>query len=228
MAAMDGGESELYVSPQIEELLGFSQKEWLNNPILWYTQLHPEDQARWHEEFANTCATGEPSQSIYRFIARDGRVVWVHGEAQMVRDASGMPLFLQGVAFDITGMKEAEEGLRALNATLEERVAERTAVAETMTRELLRSNEALRDYGRVVSHELLEPLRTMRSYIRHLAERCGAALDQQAAEYISGSMNAADRMRILIQHCLISRFEQPVESECSPQPRRVPGDEHQR
>ena len=41
MAAMDEGANELYVSPQIEELLGFSQKEWVENPILWFTQLHP-------------------------------------------------------------------------------------------------------------------------------------------------------------------------------------------
>src|SRR5262249_50224726 len=71
MAALDGGLNELYVSPQVEELLGFSQKEWLENPVLWYTQLHPEDRLRWHEEFARTCATGEPFRSVYRFLSRD-------------------------------------------------------------------------------------------------------------------------------------------------------------
>ena len=44
----------------------------------------------------------------------------------MVRDEDGRPLFLQGVAFDITGIKQAEEDLQALNQTLEQRVAERT------------------------------------------------------------------------------------------------------
>src|SRR6516165_2441224 len=55
MAALDEGVSELYVSPQIEALLGFSQKEWLEDPILWYTRLHPDDRERWHQEFARTC-----------------------------------------------------------------------------------------------------------------------------------------------------------------------------
>ena len=86
---MDEGANELYVSPQIEALLGFSQKEWVENPILWYTQLHPDDRPRWHEEFAETVATGGPFRSVYRFVARDGRVVWVHGEAQVVRDEDG-------------------------------------------------------------------------------------------------------------------------------------------
>ena len=164
MAALDEGVNELYVSPQIEELLGYSQQEWLENPILWYTQLHPEDRLRWHTEFAHTCATGEPFRSVYRFISRDGRVVWVHGEAKVVRE-DGKPLFLQGVAFDVTGIKQAQEELQALNQTLEERVAERTAVAEQRVQQLARSNAALEQFGYVVAHDLRQPLRTMKSYI---------------------------------------------------------------
>lgn len=138
MAALDEtGERELYVSPQIEELLGFSQKEWVENPILWFEQLHPGDRERWHQEFAETVSGGKPFRSVYRFVARDGRVVWVHGEAQVVRDEDGRPLFLQGVAFDISGIKQAEIDLQAINAMLEQRVAERTA-------ELTRSEAALR------------------------------------------------------------------------------------
>ena len=60
MAALDGGINELYVSPQIESLLGFTQREWLEDPVLWYRQLHPDDRERWHTEFALTCATGKP------------------------------------------------------------------------------------------------------------------------------------------------------------------------
>ena len=112
IAPLDESVPELYVSPQIEQLLGFSQKEWLEDPVLWYRQLHPDDQARWNIQFAPTCATGEPFNSVYRFIAKDGHVVWVHGSASVVRDADGVPSFLQGVAFDITSIREAEQALR--------------------------------------------------------------------------------------------------------------------
>src|SRR6516164_3480509 len=156
MAALDEGVNELYVSPQIETLLGFSQKEWLEDPILWYAQLHPDDRPRWHVEFAHTCATGEPFRSVYRFVARDGRVVWVHGEAQVVRDEDGRPLFLQGVAFDISGIKQAEINLQALNTVLERRVAERTAEVEDRSRELARSNQALNEFTYVTAHDLRE------------------------------------------------------------------------
>ncbi|HZV04314.1 MAG TPA: PAS domain S-box protein [Gemmataceae bacterium] len=150
----DASERELYVSPQIETLLGFSQKEWLEDPLLWYTQLHPDDRYRWHEEFARTIATGEPFRSVYRFVARDGRVVWVHGEARVVRDDDGRPLFLQGVAFDITTIKQAEQ-------ELEQRVKERT-------QELAQSKAKLEVFAYTASHDLKEPLRAIGIYTQRL------------------------------------------------------------
>jgi PAS domain S-box-containing protein len=152
MAALDEGINELYVSPQIVDLLGFTQQEWLDDPVLWHRQLHPADRERWHVDFARTCATAQPFRSVYRFLARDGRVVWVHGEAKVYRDKDGRPMFLQGVAFDITERKEAEEELKLLNRTLEDRVADRTSA-------LKRSNDALARYGHHVAHEMKKPLR---------------------------------------------------------------------
>ncbi len=137
MAALDGGVNDLYISPQIETLLGYTQQEWLEDPVLWFSRLHPDDRERWHAEFARTCAAGERFRSEYRFVARDGRIVWVHGEAQVVRDEAGRPLFLQGLAFDITERKRAEETLHRAHEALEERVRDRTA-------ELAAANETLR------------------------------------------------------------------------------------
>ena len=122
MAVLGEGDNEIYVSPHIETLLGFTQTEWLENPFLWYTQLHPDDREIWHQEFARGCRTGGPFRAECRFLARDGRVVWVHGEARLVKDDLGRPLFLQGVAFDITEAKKAEATmLRQAVQTTEER-----------------------------------------------------------------------------------------------------------
>src|SRR4051812_8986965 len=118
MAPLDGSVSELYVSPQIENMLGFSAEEWLRNPILWYQQLHPDDKERWQEDFARTLNAGEHFRSDYRFIARDGRTVWLHGEAKVITDEDGQPLFLQGVAFDVTDRMEAQEKLERKNSEL--------------------------------------------------------------------------------------------------------------
>jgi len=108
IAVLGEGENEVYVNPQIETLLGFTQTEWLENPFLWYSQLYPDDRPLLYEEFARGCQTGGPFKAECRLIARDGRIVWVRGEARLIKDERGRPLFLQGVAFDVTESKRAE------------------------------------------------------------------------------------------------------------------------
>jgi PAS domain S-box-containing protein len=111
MAYLDRGIGEAYVSPQIESALGFSQKEWLEDPVLWYQQIHPEDKSRWSVEAAEMFLTGEPLRSAYRVLARDGHVIWFHCEAKMIRRPDGTPWFLHGIAFDITELKHTEAAL---------------------------------------------------------------------------------------------------------------------
>lgn len=116
---------ELYVSPQIQSLLGFSQEEWLSDPFLWYRQLHPDDRDRCNHEFARGCRTGGPFRADFRALARSGEIVWVHGEARVVRDEQGLPLFIQGVAYDITESKRAEEALREFATKIQASLAEK-------------------------------------------------------------------------------------------------------
>ena len=121
MAYLDEGIGEAYVSPQIEASLGFSQQEWLEDPVRWYQRIHPEDKARWSLEAATMLVTGGPLRSAYRVIARDGRMLWFHCQAAMMRHGDGRPSFIHGVAIDITDLKRAEQALqeeRNLMATI--------------------------------------------------------------------------------------------------------------
>jgi PAS domain S-box-containing protein len=211
MAPLDGTTGELYVSPQIEAILGFSQQEWLRDPILWHRQLHPDDRARWNSEFAPTVALGKPFCSVYRFLARDGHVVWVQGEANVVHDEEGRPLFLQGVAFDITRLKQAEEELKALNEILEQRVAERTALAEQRAQELARSNAELEKFAYVASHDLREPLRTLKNYPKLLAKRYTGQIDATADDFIQRIVAGADYMEKLID--ALSKYSRVIRGE---------------
>jgi PAS domain S-box-containing protein len=123
MAYLDQGIGEAYVSPHIEKTLGFSQKEWLEDPVRWYRQIHRDDKDRWSQEAAGTFLSGKPLRSAYRVMARDGRVVWFHCEARLVRRDDGRPWFIHGVGFDISEFKQIEQALQqernVLSAILE-------------------------------------------------------------------------------------------------------------
>lgn len=105
----------LYISPRVEHVLGYTPAEWLAHPGPMNTLTHPEDlpAARAAEE--RSLATGEPYRAEYRMQTKDGRWVWILDEASVVRDGEGRPLFMQGIMYDISERKRAEERLLALD-----------------------------------------------------------------------------------------------------------------
>lgn len=138
LAFLDKGIGEAYVSPQIEAMLGFTQEEWLNDPVRWYKHIHPDDKARWSLEAAQMFISGGPLRSVYRVIARDGRVIWFHCEAKMVRDNEGHPWFIHGVAFDITELKQVEQTQRDYSERLQVLSRRLMQVQETERRYIAR------------------------------------------------------------------------------------------
>jgi diguanylate cyclase (GGDEF)-like protein/PAS domain S-box-containing protein len=109
---VDDPETSLYTSPQIERMLGYTPEEWSAGKQ-WPKRLHPEDRERIlaaDERFE--AGDGEPFSEEYRLLARDGSVVWVREEAVLLRDDLGEPLYWQGIIFDVSEQKEAEQQLR--------------------------------------------------------------------------------------------------------------------
>lgn len=139
MAVLGEGKNEIYVSPHIEQMLGYTQEEWLSDPFLWYYRLHPDDRALWNEEFAKGCRSGGPFRADCRFLARDGHVVWVHGEARLVRDERNRPMFLQGVAFDITEIKAAQD-LMVNEAVRRAKIQEELEIAKRVQTSIIPRN----------------------------------------------------------------------------------------
>ena len=101
-----------YISPQIENIQGYSPEEILADPDHWAQILHPEDRERVLAEDRRTNETGDPFSVEYRQVARDGSVVWVRDEAVVVRDEEGNPLYWQGVLIDVTERRLVERQVR--------------------------------------------------------------------------------------------------------------------
>lgn len=130
MVAPDDDRRTLYVSPQVERALGYTLKEWLDQPDIWMELLHPDDREPTLAAHDRHNETGEPWSREYRLIASDGRAVWFRDVANLVRGERGRALHWLGVQLDITELKMVEEELREARDELELRVLERTAALE--------------------------------------------------------------------------------------------------
>jgi diguanylate cyclase (GGDEF)-like protein/PAS domain S-box-containing protein len=106
-----GSSVPVYISPQIEELLGYERAAWLGDGELWLDVLHPEDRERMIAADAHARATLTPLFAEYRMLARDGRLVWVSEKASVVEDELTGTLYWQGVMVDITDRMRVEEAL---------------------------------------------------------------------------------------------------------------------
>jgi adenylate cyclase len=126
----------LFVSPHVEEILGYSRQEWLDQPDIWIELLHPEDRETELAALDLHNETGAPWDREYRLIASDGSVVWLRDKAVLVPDLPGGGSTWHGVMLDITDRKELEERLQLMNDELEVRVGERTT-------ELAEANEMM-------------------------------------------------------------------------------------
>jgi PAS domain S-box-containing protein len=118
-----------YVSPKIEQILGYTVEEWLSHPEAWYDRLHRDDRRQALAAEERSSSTGEPLDSEYRMIAKDGRIMWFRDQATVVHDPDGRPAVLQGVMLDITSRKRAEDELE-LRYAVQKRLAEAASLNE--------------------------------------------------------------------------------------------------
>lgn len=140
-----------YVSKQAERLLGYSVEEWYQ-PDFWEQHIYPKDK---EQTVANCIACSnklEPHELEYRFIAKDGRTVWLRDIVTVVA-SDNKPSLLRGIMIDITKHKEMEQLLELLSL-----VAQRTSNAVIITdpkRRILWVNEA---FTKITGYTLKEIL----------------------------------------------------------------------
>ncbi|TML25883.1 MAG: PAS domain S-box protein [Actinobacteria bacterium] len=135
--------SLLYISPRVEQLLGYTPREWEAEPDLYSNLLHPDDRERVLAELEATPSNGRPRSSAYRLVARDGRIVGIRENTSIVRDAAGKPLYTQTILLDDAERRRADEERERL------RGAERTVAAHNVA--LQARLDLLRDVTEVLA-----------------------------------------------------------------------------
>lgn len=105
----DEADTTVYVSPQTRSILGIPPEAWYANDGNWNRYVHPEDRERVVDKYQTFVRSHMEGVDEYRFVRPDGSVIWLHDRLSVVRDPGGTPLFIQGVIFDISERKAAEE-----------------------------------------------------------------------------------------------------------------------
>jgi signal transduction histidine kinase len=143
-----------------------------------------------------------PTNTLYPALAGSKRwLLWVVLGAFALAGLASCVFFRRALVRG-KALANANEVLAATNATLEERVAERTAAAEERAHALARSNQELEHFSSVASHDLQEPLRKIRMFGDRLRERLGPSLPEEPADDLRRMQNAAERMQRLINDLL--------------------------
>lgn len=174
--------SPIYVSPFVEELLGYSAEVATGDPEWWAQALHPDDRERVLAEWTRSEEAGEPYAGEYRLIAADGRTVWIRDEAVLLRDDQGEPVHWQGVMLDITDAKQANDDLtRALDM-------ERQGMDD-----MRRADEIKTTFLTAVSHDIRTPLSAILGNALTLEEGDRLGITEEERKQLTHSLAAKAR-----------------------------------
>lgn len=169
----------LRVNRALCEMLDYSTEELLQKDFQAITHKDDLDQdldlvRRTLEGEIDTYAMNK------RYIARDGKVVFIRLNVSLMRDRSGQPLHFVSQMEDITEEYEAK------------------ALLETTVRKLQNSNRELEDFAYTASHDLKEPLRTLSNFSNFLAEDYADKIDEDGNKMLVMMREAASRLESLI------------------------------
>ncbi|HEY2773188.1 MAG TPA: PAS domain S-box protein [Candidatus Binatia bacterium] len=190
------------VNPALCRCVGYSRDELLR--IDFQAITHPEDLATDLAQLQRALRGEIDSYQLEkRYIRKDGQVIWIQLDVVLVRDAKGEPRYFLSKIQDITDRRDAERRILELNATLEQRISERTRALEQANRELELANRELEAFSSSVSHDLRSPLRLIDGFSQMLARSHVPASDVLGQQDLGRIRAAARRMGQLIDSLLL-------------------------
>jgi two-component system cell cycle sensor histidine kinase/response regulator CckA len=98
-----------FVSEYIGPMLGYTVSEWLSVAGFWLSIVHPDDRQRVGQAAAADFAENKNGEHEFRWLGKDGRIVWVQAHTIVVHDEEGKCVGVRGVVTDITERKRVEE-----------------------------------------------------------------------------------------------------------------------
>jgi PAS domain S-box-containing protein len=200
----------LFVSQSCEKLTGHSAESIVADPSVAYSMIEPEDAPGLAATEAAAIAGRRPFDVQCRFRRADGGLRWARIISAPRAGPEGTTVW-DGIMIDVTDQKSAEEMLRDLNETLEQRVAER-AEELALAQEALRQAQKMESMGQLtggVAHDfnnLLTPIIGSLDLLHRKA--LGGEREQRLVE---GALQSAERAKTLVQRLLAFARRQPLQ-----------------
>ncbi len=184
-------------SPGAERIFGWSREEVRGKLREEWPLVHEDDRIFVQNEMDEMLAGRERRNVVSnRNYTRNGDVRHCEWYNSALLDDKGRLVSVMSLIHDITEQVRAREEIRKLNASLEEKVRERT-------RELEMANRELESFAYSVSHDLRAPLRGIDGFSRALEEQYADKLDQRGLTYLDRVRKASQRMGMLIDDILM-------------------------
>jgi PAS domain S-box-containing protein len=207
----DGSERRfLFVSQSCEMLTGYPAEAILADASVAYGMMEADDVAVMAAAEEAAILHGRPFDVQVRFRRSDGMLRWARIISAPRAIADGSTIW-DGIMIDVTDQKEAEEMLRDLNETLEQRVAQR-AEELALAQEALRQAQKMEAMGQLtggVAHDFNNLLTPILGSLDLLHRRAlGGEREQRLVE---GALQSAERARTLVQRLLAFARRQPLQ-----------------
>lgn len=165
--------------------LGYDPTKMPHKSSAWQDIINQNDLGVAMEEFNKHCADPNyPYDQVVRYTHKDGSTVYIRCRGLAIRDASGKPIRMLCAHNNITSIMEATAKLKGANQLLEKK------------------NKELEEFSYIASHDLQEPMNTVKGFVDILLEDYEDTLEEEAVEFLNTISDSIDRMKKLVKSLL--------------------------
>ncbi len=219
-------------SDEIYRMFDLTPQEFVATYEAFLNNIHPDDRDKVNKAYTDSIKNKTPYKIEHRLLSKTGKIKYVLEQCDTKYDKHGKPILSFGTVFDITELKKIDklkiakaklekneqklkkqnkeyeslnEEYKTINEELiiaKEETEEKNQKLKANNIEIEKINKKLEDYSYTVSHDLKEPIRSIRTFSQFILEDYADKFDEEATDYLNRIIRASSRMAYMIEDLL--------------------------